>query len=346
MEAEETYRDRGAMIKIIYGLIISQQIIPWKEITYNEGNGNSRYSKIYLEFQCGDLEIQILKKARINAKDSTDRIGEEQYILCSPMHQRAPGVKRLLDYIIEFPLRKLKVNKEIENDDSESKHTIQSAPPPEIEKERESIPDISSAPVYSTTPSLEEKQCVRKECLKMKPLCEFYKGSGSYGRQSYCKECVSALSKISRQKQNAREIKIEKIQETPPAPVPVEPEIILTETQTAPLEILASSLGITEKQCGHPDCREMKPLSQFSRSTEHGYAFYCRDCAKEASAKSREKKRLEQGLPAKPAKPAKHKNEYAKTKYTPTAKEKLTDHDKSKALDEFKRNNVLKFLNL
>lgn len=194
--------------------------------------------------------------------------------------------------------------------------------------------------IPTTLPS--EKQCQRKECMKTKPLTDFYKGKGSDGFQIYCKKCTDELSKISRKNKNKRK-KQEK--ETTVIPEPIAIESVVEATPAHPISAeTIPSVSITEKQCKRKECKKIKPLSEFykQKTTADGLAVYCKECVQRLG-KNNYLKRSQARIQIQ--KESKSKEKPEQKKQAP-AESIVSKKSKSEAVQEFKRNNVLKFLKL
>lgn len=113
--------------------------------------------------------------------------------------------------------------------------------------------------------------------------------------------------------------------------------------QPEPISEEPKASDITEKQCKREDCLKMKPLSEFHKgSNTDGLSSYCIECARKLSAESNRNRREKQKAKAEakkvtPAKPSKEK--YILNKNTP-------EPEKAKAIEEYKRKNILNFLKL
>lgn len=218
------------LLKQIYEFILSQKAIQYKEEKYGRTNKNSLWDNTFLRFKHNDISIEILKRTRTKSKKESEQIGELVYILCAPTHQKAWQIKKLLNRLTEFPLDKSEINTPDEviilEPSQEFPHQLEPIPDSVAQLDTPTeIPALENLctyepPMVQPEPTLEEpkasditeKQCKRKDCLKVKPISEFHKGSSNDGLASYCKECSRKVSTESnsriREKDKARAKKV------------------------------------------------------------------------------------------------------------------------------------------
>lgn len=78
--------DKWVLLKELYDLIISQQVIPFTEKVWYGLNANSTWKSTYLDFCFDNVEFQIRRDVRIKITSSSTKgiIGEERYYLGHP----------------------------------------------------------------------------------------------------------------------------------------------------------------------------------------------------------------------------------------------------------------------